>query len=55
MSGSNQGQMPAGYNDMIAYQQQQMMLQQQQMQQRGNVNVNNNNATMQDAYPRNQM
>lgn len=53
MSGSNQGQMPAGYNDMIAYQQQ-MMLQQQQMQQRGNANVNNN-ATMQDAYPRNQM
>jgi hypothetical protein len=55
MSGTNQTQqMPAGYNDMIAYQQQQMMLQQQQMQQRGNANVNNN-ATMQDAYPRNQM
>jgi hypothetical protein len=54
MSGGNQNQgMPAGYNDMIAYQQQQMM-QQQQMQQRSSPSNVNSNA-MQDVYPRNQM
>lgn len=56
MTGANQNQaMSAGYNDMITYQQQMLLQQQQQQQMQQRSSNVSNNATMQDAYPRNQM